>query len=144
MVFLKLVHMESQGSPSHTASFWNIIIQLTSHDLTKKLVSLVSSTKLGNWKKKPVKWQKFKTALCNLKENLFLLNFFSLPFWTEILNHSGSQIHGWTSLKKKFYCISFYSSFCRASPFHREWPQLVTILTSFDLPFEKKFKSLKY
>ena len=53
MVFLKLVHMESQGSPSHTASFWNIIIQLTFHDnLTEKLVSLVSSAKLGNWKKK--------------------------------------------------------------------------------------------
>ena len=30
------------------------------------------------------------------------------------------------------------------SPFHREWPQLITILTSFDLLFEKKFKSLKY
>ena len=46
--------------------------------------------------------------------------------------------------KKEFYCIRIYSIFCRASPFHREWPHLVTILTSFDLPFEKKFKSLKY
>ena len=47
-------------------------------------------------------------------------------------------------LEKNFYYITIYSIFCRASPFYREWPQLVTILTSFDLPFEKKFKSLKY
>ena len=40
--------------------------------------------------------------------------------------------------------IIVYSIFCRASPFHCEWSQLVTILKSFDLPFEKKFKSLKY
>ena len=39
--------------PRHTASFWNIIIQLTSHDdLTEKLVSLVSTAKLENWKKR--------------------------------------------------------------------------------------------
>ena len=115
--------------PKHTASFWNIIIQLTSHDdLTEKLVSLVSSAKLGNWKKKVVKWQKFKTALCDLTEKLFLLNFVSLKFWTEISNQSGSQIHAWILLKKKFYYISFYSSFCRASPFHREWLALINIL----------------
>ena len=57
-------------------------------------------------------------------------------------HQSKSQIHGWIFLKKKFYFISFYSSFCRASPFHREWPQLVTILTSFDLSFGTKSKSL--
>ena len=38
------------------------------------------------------------------------------------------------------YYISFHSSFWRTSPFHREWPQLVAILTSFGLPFEEKFK----
>ena len=46
-------YVSGQSGPfwAHTASFWNIIIQLTSHaDLTEKLVSLVSSAKLGNWK----------------------------------------------------------------------------------------------
>ena len=47
-------------------------------------------------------------------------------------------------LEKKLYYIKIYSSFCRASPFHCEWPQLVTILTRFDLSFDKNFKSLKY
>ena len=93
-----------------------------------KLVSLVSSAKLGNWKKKVVKWQKFKTALCDLTEKLFLLNFVSLQFWTEISYQSGSQIHAWILLKKKFYYISFYSSFCRTSPFHRELFVLIDML----------------
>ena len=78
------------------------------------------------------------------QKKLLLLNFVSMQFWTEISNQSGSQIHAWILLKKEFYYIRIYSIFCRASPFHREWPQLVTILTSFDLPFEKKFQSLKY
>ena len=95
-------------------------------------------------RKKIVKWQKFKTALCDLTNKMLLLNFVSMQFWTEISNQSGSQIHAWILLKKKCYYIRIYSIFCRASPFHREWPQLATILTSFDLPFEKKFKSLKY
>ena len=48
---------------------WNIIIQRTYHDdLTEKLVSLVSSAKL-------VKWQKCKTALCDLTEKLLVSNF---------------------------------------------------------------------
>ena len=92
--------------------------------------------------KKVVKWQKFKSALCNLTQKLLLLNFVSMQFLTEISNQSGSQIHAWILLKKKFYCIKIYSFFCRASPFHREWPQLATILTSFDLSFGTKSKSL--
>ena len=44
-------------------------------------------------------------------------------------NQSGSQIHVWILLKKKFYCIRIYSIFCRASPFHREWLALINILT---------------
>ena len=57
----------------HTASFWNIIIQRTSHDdLTEKLVSLVSLEKL-------VKWQKCKTGLCDLTENLLVSNFIGQP-----------------------------------------------------------------
>ena len=53
----------------HTTSFWNIIIQRISHDvLTEKLVSLVSIAKF-------VKWQKCKTALCDLAEKLLVSNF---------------------------------------------------------------------
>ena len=55
--------------PTHTASIWNITIQRTSHDdLTEKLVSIVSLAKL-------VKWQKYKTALCDLTEKLLVSNF---------------------------------------------------------------------
>ena len=57
----------------HTTSFWNIIIQRTSHDdLTEKLVSLVSLAKF-------VKWQKCKTALCDLTEKLLVSNFIGRP-----------------------------------------------------------------
>ena len=74
--------------PPHTASFWSIIIQRISHDdLTEKIFSLVSSAKL-------VKWQKCKTALCDMTEKL-------LHWTTKSSNHSGSQIHGWIFLKKK-------------------------------------------
>jgi len=57
----------------HTTSFWNIIIQRTSHDdLTENLVSLVSSAKL-------VKLQKCKTALCDLTEKPLVSNFIERP-----------------------------------------------------------------
>ena len=75
-------------------------------------------------------WQKNCLCLTSIDDQIFK------SFW---------KPNPWMNfLEKKIYCISFYSSFCRASPFHREWPQFVTILTSFDLPFEKKFISLKY
>ena len=46
-----------------------IFIQRTSHDdLTEKLVSLVSLAKI-------FKWQKCKTALCDLTEKLLVCNF---------------------------------------------------------------------
>ena len=78
--------------------------------------------------KKVVKWQKFKSALCNLTQKLLLLNFVSMQFLTEISNQSGSQIHSWILLKKKIYCIRIYSIFFRASPFHSEWLPLINIL----------------
>ena len=54
-------------------SFWNIIIQRTSHDdLKEKLVSLVSLAKF-------VKWHKCKTALCDLTEKLLVSNFIGQP-----------------------------------------------------------------
>ena len=93
----------------HTTSFWNIIIQRTSHDdLTEKLVSLVSLAKF-------VKWQECKTALCltSLDDQIFK------SFW---------KPNPWMNLlEKKIYYISFYSTFCRASPFLREWLALISI-----------------
>ena len=83
---------------------------------------------------------KCKATLCDLTEKLFVSNFIRWPNLQIILEVKSMDESSW----KKIYYISFYSSFCRKSPFHREWPQLVTILTSFDLPFEKKFKSWKY
>ena len=54
-------------------SFWNIIIQRTSHDdLTEKLVYIVSLAKL-------VKWQKCKSAICDLTEKLLVSNFIGRP-----------------------------------------------------------------
>ena len=56
----------------HTTSFWNIIIQRTSHDdLTEKLVSLVSSSKLVKWQNVKlhfVIWQKNCLCLTSLDE----------------------------------------------------------------------------
>ena len=72
----------------HTASFWNIIIQWTSHySLTEKFLSLVSVAKL-------VKWQIFKTALCDLTEKLLPSNFVRTTIWHKSSNQSGGQIHG--------------------------------------------------
>ena len=60
--------------------------------------------------KKVVKWQKFKSALCNLTQKLLLLNFVSMQFWTEISNQSGSQIHARILLKQNSKII-IYSIF---------------------------------
>ena len=50
-------------SAQHTTSFWNIITPWTSNDnLKENFVSLVFVAKL-------IKWQKFKTALCDLMKN---------------------------------------------------------------------------
>ena len=52
-----------------TASFWIIIIQWTSHDnLTEKISCFISIAKL-------VKWQRCKTAICDLTEKLLASNF---------------------------------------------------------------------
>ena len=47
-------------------------------------------------------------------------------------------------LEKKIYYISFYSIFCRLICFHCEWPQLAAILTTLDLSFVTKSKSLMF
>ena len=59
------------------------------------------------------------------------------------INLEAKRMDG-SSWKKKLYCVSFYSILCRLSPFHREWPQLATILTSSDFPPGKKSKSLTF
>lgn len=49
---------------AHTTSIWNFTIQWTSHDdLTEKSADIFHF--------KIIKWQKFKTALCNLTKKLF-------------------------------------------------------------------------
>ena len=98
---LGLHQVSFKGSSFHTTSFWNIIIQWTSHDdLTEKFAETFSLHSMVIEKKKLVKWQKFKTALCDLTKKLLPSNFFSTQFWTEILHKSGCQIHGWILLKK--------------------------------------------
>ena len=122
----------------HTASFWNITIQWTSHDDFTDFflcLSILNSNWKNSWNQSVKKvtqmiWQNFSVlALKNVSKT-----FKSIWKPNPCMD----------PLEKKFYYISFHSSFCRTSPFHREWPQLVTILTSFGLPFEEKFKSLKY
>ena len=103
-------------------SFWNIIIQWISHDdLTEKFVSLVSKAKL-------VKWQKSKTALCDLTEKLLPSNFETTKTLQKSSNQSGDQIHARILLKKTLYYIRIYSIFCRLSPFHCEWLVLIQML----------------
>jgi hypothetical protein len=56
--------MEFLFTLCHTASFWNIIIQWTSHnDLTENISCSISLAKL-------VKWKKCNTAICDLTEKL--------------------------------------------------------------------------
>ena len=58
---------------AHSRSFWNFTIQWTSHDdLTEKSADIFQ---FKHPPKKLVKWQKFKTALCNLTEILLPSNF---------------------------------------------------------------------
>ena len=62
-------------SIKHTASFWNIIIQWTSHDdLTEKLVSLFSSAKLVKWQNVKLQfgiWQKNWLCLTSFDDQIF-------------------------------------------------------------------------
>ena len=54
---------------AHTTSIWNFTIQWTSHDdLTEKSADIFH---FKHQTKKLVKWQKFKTALCNLTKKRF-------------------------------------------------------------------------
>ena len=89
---------------------------------------------LSKTAEKFVNWQQFKAALFDLREKKCACRI-------KPSDWCGGQTHGYILLKKNLYYISFYFIFCRLSPFHREWPQLATILTSFDLSFGTKFKS---
>ena len=57
----------------------------------KSLQRLFSFYSMVIQKKKLVKWQKFKTALCDLTEKLLLFHFVSMQFWTEILQKSSNK-----------------------------------------------------
>ena len=120
-------------------SFWNIIIQWTSpHDLTEKTFLPKSPIKWWWWKRKLVKWQKFKTALCDLMEKLLPSNFMSWLWHNLRIN---LEANPWMDLD---FFFQFYSMFCKLITFHPEWPQLATIWMSFDLSFGTKSKSLTF
>ena len=120
--------------PKHTASFWNIIIQLTSHDdLTEKFVSLVSSAKLGNWKKKLSNdrnsnctlWFDRKTVSVEFCQ-LAVLDWDFISIW--------KPNPCMDPLETKIYCIRIYSILWWASPFYYEWPALIDILMILTFP----------
>ena len=141
----KTIEVLRKSPPVHTASIWNITIQRTSHDdLTEKSAENFWAWQYWKQLKKFVKSEGDESYSNDLTEFAFARTFIWGSFNKTSSNQSGSQIHAWILLKKRFYYIRICSIFCRASPFHREWPQLVTILTSFDLHLKKKFKSLKY
>ena len=109
----------------HTASFWDIIIQWTSHDdLTEK------SGFFGSLAKR-CQMTEIQNCFC------WILSACSSRLRFQI-NLEAKSMHG-SSWKK-----SVVSELTLFFPFYREWPQLVTILTSFDLHLKKKYKSLKY
>ena len=99
----------------HTASFWNIIIQWTSHDdLTEKLVSLVSLAKF-------IKWQKCKTALCDLTKNRLVSNLCLTSLDNQIFKSLWKPNPWMNLLEKTILLYHFLFIFCRLSPFHREY-----------------------
>ena len=109
----------------HTAPFWNIIIQWTSHDdLTEKSAFI---SQYSDPKEKTCQMTEIQNFTLRLTEKLLLLNFVSMQFLTEISNQSGSQIHSWILLKKNLLCQNLFYFF-RASPFHSEWLPLINIL----------------
>ena len=132
----------------HTASFWNIIIQWTSHDdLTEKSAeTFFSFYSMVIEKKKLVKWQKFKTALCNLTKNGF--RWISSACSSELRCCTNLQIHldaksmdrsSW----KKCILTKFTIFFARQDFFTmngHNWSQSWDVLIHL---LGKKFKSLR-
>ena len=87
-----------------------------------------------------VKWLKLKLHLVIWQKNCFWLTLLD-----EQIFKSFWKPNPWMNLFDFFfYYISFYSIFCSLSPLHREWPQLATILTSFNFFFVTKSKSLVF
>ena len=79
-----------------------------------------------------------KTAFFDLTEKLLVSNFIEQPNLQIILEAKSMDESSWIfSIMSVFTLI-----FCSLSPFYREWPQSATILTSFDLSFVTKSKSL--
>ena len=126
----------------HTASFGNIIIEWSSHDdLTKKFVFLVSSAK-PMIEKKVVKWQKFKTALCDLTEKkcfCWILSACSSGLRFQI-NLEANSMHG---CSKKNSIVSEFTLFFAEQVLFTEnglnWSQYCQVLICL---LRKKFKSL--
>ena len=89
-----------------------------------------------------VKLQSADLNFCHLTSFFFASIIPQSVFWSKSSNWSRGQTHDLILLNFFFYYITFYSIFSRLSLFHREWPQLATILTSFNLYLETVSKLL--
>ena len=97
----------------------------------KKMCHLNCQWKLVKWQQMKLHfliWQKSCLCLTSLNNQIFK------SFW---------KPNPWMNLLEFFSIMSVFTLiFCSLSPFYREWPQSATILTSFDLSFVTKSKSL--
>ena len=109
----------------HTAAFWNITIQWTSHD---DLTKFQESPDQIRQNLVSVKSQSAVMSFCPLTVFLFGIIILKRLFGDKCSNQSGGQTHGWILLKKRIYYNTFYSICCRLSPFHREWLALTKII----------------
>ena len=125
-------------SPTHTTSFWNITIQWTSHD---DLIEKICMKFCIPWFWKKSWKQGQKNLLIWFDRISFARAVFKRMKTFKLIWRPNARTN---SLEKRILYISFNSICCSLSPFHREWPQLSTILTSFDVLFGKLFKSLTF
>ena len=105
----------------HTASFWNNTIQWTSHD---DLTEISAESRMSRFF---VKSQSAVMNFCHLT---------SFSFWYQnVLAQTFKHIYlevlnAWMDPheKKNIYYNTFYSIYCRLSPFHCEWLALTKII----------------
>ena len=102
-------------SAQHTTSFWNIITQWTSNDnLTENFLSLIFVAKL-------IKWQKFKTAICDVMKKWLPSNFLRIKIWHKSSNQFWRPNPWMDPVQKFFYNFNFCSFFCRLSCFYGKY-----------------------
>ena len=115
-------------SKTHTMPFTHCVLDGWWFDLMiwqKNLQRHFSFYRVCSGPKKLIKWQNFKTTLCDLTKKLLPTIFVSAH---KSSNWSGGQIHGWILLNKNIYYINFYPILCRFCTFHSEWFALTKML----------------